>query len=450
MDDEKDPVQNDTYTTYRGGTCSTKPITSEQVQKLFSTSAWVTSPDALDWLACLIEKPHMCVTTESMAMASNYAIRNQISRVQPFSEGAFSIAPVFDRTKTSHRRDLENQMMADIEKSHPKRDELLSYMSLGSKELLQDVVNIGRLLNAGYKKLAVYLIDSTTPQDLIECFTDLMQRYAQSKQATLDIFASRTMQQHKEKFPNAHMHIVSAVGYDEDNENAPKGAIVAAHSTLDESGKMYLSWSCWDCLFTQKGLEQTVQVSSPWKEKNWAECPNYVAWRQDIEKSIEVNPEKKTVSCAALKFWGMNLFVVVSFLSGLKAKGIQEIHMNFVSDGNVWEKEAIEKYLSLCCRGEMKYTVEIFKSEREYLEAVRTNNRHEDLVFAFDVSRPKDKGTIAVCRNLLSNSHCYMFRGQSLWKYFHKKFIPLYFKNEKDKEHTEIILTDIFKTMDKK
>lgn len=169
----------------------------------------------------------------------------------PFlSECACVNSENFNRFKNTRRADLENRMLEDMELDCPLSENLtLRYLSLGSGGLLQDFINVGKLLRKGYKQIDVCLVDPIFYKEKDqEHIKDLQTQFnfltaaANELGVKLNITYLDSIKKCQGQF-----HVIQMIDFD-DFKSAFKD-MLQAHELLEQNGKFYLSFDVNDLVF---------------------------------------------------------------------------------------------------------------------------------------------------------------------------------------------------------
>lgn len=169
----------------------------------------------------------------------------------------------FNRFKNSRRADLETRMLRDIE-NFPK-EEKLRYLSLGAGGGLQDFINIGKLMKAGYRNLEIALVDSSFHNDYERDPYILNPRMIKEHRDHFDNQKAQiSFLQAAAKEPNialeityipsvnkaqGNFHIIQAIDFDNFEEDFKD--LMNSHKLLADRGKMYLAYALFDFVFDQ-------------------------------------------------------------------------------------------------------------------------------------------------------------------------------------------------------
>lgn len=167
----------------------------------------------------------------------------------------------FNRLKNQRRVDLENQLVRDATTSFPpSKNFRLNYVGFGAGRLLQEFMNVGKLMEAGYQDLNIVLIDPSIrkestditsgkrgPNPSLEQFKFLLD-VAKQKGIRLQIQAFENITEYRRAFPNERAHCISAIDFDEFQEAFDD--VTLCHQILHEKGKFYLSYNVHDFCFS--------------------------------------------------------------------------------------------------------------------------------------------------------------------------------------------------------
>lgn len=216
----------------------------------------------------------------------------------------------FNRFKNRRRLDLEKQLISDAIKSFPPSESIrLNYVGFGAGKLLQDFINIAKLMKAGYKDINVTLIDPILKSEsakvksdkqalnpAVEQFNFLL-KAAEQKGIKLQINQFKNITEYRKKFPKEKAHIISAIDFD-DYDKAFND-IILCHQILHTNGKFYLSYSLHDFCF---GSTQCISNKNLWKKNSL-----FVTLFENIQKDVEMLSKKlsqkgqKTIRYAQLE-----------------------------------------------------------------------------------------------------------------------------------------------------
>jgi|GEM_PF-6993851 len=311
--------------------------------------------------------------------------------ILPFEECACCQSSHFDRTKNLCRSHLEDQMIADLKELHLGEKEQLNYLSLGSGGLLQEVINIGKLIRAGRSNLNIFLVDKQTHPKLVGFFSALMKTYAISHQSTVKVAYFETMNVLREEFPETKMNIISAIDYDDfENDKAIESAF-QAQEMIAPFGKMYLAYQ------TLAGLPQKQNIDCAWFD-----------WRS---------------------FYLMGPQVVVQTAGQL---GCRHLRLRIISEKS-WSIPLIERYLALFAPPDMKVTVEKLAKADDYFALIQNKEMRDHIVVVENLSANSRSDFLDQLKRFqisLPQTPCYFGSGGALWKSLGTQSTLLYAENK--------------------
>lgn len=173
----------------------------------------------------------------------------------------------FNRFENTRRTDCEMSMINFCLEEIPPEDlSTLRYLSIGAGELLQDFMNIGKLLRAGYKRIDVVLVDPDYHNDydtefyqmnpasaeqhreknqvLQADFMGVLTPYAIEQNAEL-IVTFKPSVRHVEGL----FHIVQAIDFDDLIDALDD--VIFAYDLLDDKGRCFLAFDKYDVEFNK-------------------------------------------------------------------------------------------------------------------------------------------------------------------------------------------------------
>lgn len=191
----------------------------------------------------------------------------------PFlSECACCNSENFNRFVNTRRADFEEELIKNaIHYSPPLQDTEFRYLSIGSGELLQDFINVGKLIRAGYKKLDVTLVDPDfhenydtefyrmNPNSAESHKENLMMLKAQfsfldyvAKEQGVDLKVSYFDSIHK---VNGTFQAISVIDFDDFHKAFED--LMAATGHIAQDGRMYIGYGLYDLVFSATGLDRS-------------------------------------------------------------------------------------------------------------------------------------------------------------------------------------------------
>jgi hypothetical protein len=161
-------------------------------------------------------------------------------------ECSCAIVGKFNRFNNSRRADLEARMLQDFE-NFPKTKKL-RYLSLGAGGALQDFINTGKLMKAGFRDLDIVLVDPFYDSGHRRNIEDQMS-FLMAAAKELKIALNMTYISSVDK-AEGDFHIIQAIDFDDFSEAFAD--LMRSHTFLDKEGKFYLAYSDYDLIFDQK------------------------------------------------------------------------------------------------------------------------------------------------------------------------------------------------------
>lgn len=279
------------------------------------------------------------------------------------SECACQGGHAFHRFENDRRSSLENKLIRDaLEKQNPQKP--LRYLSLGAGECLQDFINLGKLLRAGYRNIEAVLVEPNLGQETRDSLLkelSLLSKAAEELGGTLVIRFTKSVQEAEGPF-----QIIAAIDFDDFNSALID--VIFAHSLLAPSGTYYLASTIYDLTFDSTACIEFATYATKLK-KIWPLPP-----QQDL--SIPSNHE---LSCVFMDKTSDILIQSVKFLNSLAeapdADGISlalsNISFTFTHrDGRITEynnKESLSRFFTLLTHKPVTIT---FSTSPEELEKI--------------------------------------------------------------------------------
>lgn len=296
-------------------------------------------------------------------------------------------------------------------------------MGFGAGKLLQDFVNIAKLMRAGYKKITINLVDPCLKDAVIykqdnkievvsnelQLLFGLLVTAAKERgiEITFDVF--ETIADYREAFPNGgKAHIISAVDF-EDRKQAFND-VVLCHQILNENGKFYFSYDVNDLTFSST---QCVKI-----KRYTSKDLFYGSIFKSFEKDVAVlsqklsGREEKTIRYAQLG-WDFNLEESAVLLPELAKSGCSKIELTLIKPGQggvQCNKESLEYYLKLFLPKQTAIEIRLVDSFDSFKSYVQNSNARFDIVTCwghYSADEKATKANIRWIREHLSDSSSY-------------------------------------------
>ena len=267
----------------------------------------------------------------------------------------------FDRQKSPRRVRLENQIIADMKKSKPDKDQPIHLLSMGCGGLLQDWIIMGRLFKAGYKNINIALVDPKIDAEKFNQFTDFFKKL---KIGYVRISSHVSVEQLKDQEPNMTFDAVIAIDFDDflGLQLIKKGEyrygcedIVTAQGMLRDSGRLYLGWGTEDFVIDANNKIETLGK------------PGIHAV---ISKDIQKTNKRVVIAASQCK---IALLMLLPVVTKLIEKGTKKNELTLVGKDDVHgfypNVKAVEKVLKGFAPDGVKIVVNHLSNEDEFLKS---------------------------------------------------------------------------------
>ena len=338
----------------------------------------------------------------------------------------------FNRFKNQRRTALEAQLVTDTVESFPPSEHFkLNYIGFGAGELLQDFINIGKLIEAGYRDLSIILIDpilkkediddqtgERVPNPSLKQFKFLL-KVAEQKGMQLQIHVFKNITDYRNTFPTEKAHCISAIDFDDYQEAF--NDVILCHQVLENSGKFYLSYGTRDLCFSSKECIRNTQ------HRNGRRGPLYASIFDRFQKDVGLLAQKlsekrqKVVRYAQLGTES-NFEEWTRLLPELAKCGCEKIEFtpmhppkrNYfgapLGPNTQFTKENLEYYLKLFLPEGMDITVQLVESIEAFKAYVNDSQAKFDMVTFWGYAtgdEPAAKADIRWIRQHAADSQIY-------------------------------------------
>lgn len=393
----------------------------------------------LNWMTSLqvIESMDAILNNSQEYIIPSYANGDVFNAIYPFRECACcSQSGNFNRLLNQRRQNVESRLLDETIKNYPPSETpILRYLSLGSGDLLPDMIAIGKLIKAGYKKIEVSLVDPVYKWKSFvqhhDLFKAVMQTYAQSKNAQVSINAYPNL-------PDKHkVHAVFAIDFD-DISNACQ-AIVDTQKMLDKNGCLFLSYDIVDLEISTNGMKKISVIKQKSKE-----ILDVIV--DDMEMSLKKTNESQSLAYTRLgPSWNAFFVYDLYILNELIKRGFSTIQYRIVENGlleartyNPFDHKNVEAFIQLCLghsKGQISLLTDNFLTE--YKEDI-ANNTITDHISITVNNTEKNNATSEKTSNAqtLSKKHTSYLHTQlesdqyAVWKFSNEKLDILTTDNE--------------------
>ncbi|MCH9610126.1 MAG: hypothetical protein S4CHLAM81_02120 [Chlamydiales bacterium] len=162
----------------------------------------------------------------------------------------------FNRFMTDRRTQLETSLLQNVVTNFPPESSEIRYLGFGAGELLQDFINVGNLMRAGYKKIEVVLVD---PALKLVANDDEMRDQDQFEflfAVAHELGIKFSVEYHHSyRNTSGKFHIIAAIDHDYFLSTAFEDS-VAVHSLLKPNGRYYLAFDRYDLIFDHIGCQK--------------------------------------------------------------------------------------------------------------------------------------------------------------------------------------------------
>ncbi len=307
----------------------------------------------------------------------------------------------FNRFKNQRRTNLETQLVTDAVESFPPSEHFkLNYIGFGAGELLQDFINVGKLIEAGYSDLNIILIDPKLKEEIVdvkngerisnptlEQFKFLLE-VAKQKGIKFQIQVFKNITEYRHAFPDEKAHCISAIDFD-DYQKAFND-VTLCHQVLHDKGKFYLSYGIHDLCFTST---QCIRNS-----QHGEQDPLYLSIFDDFQNDVRLLSQKLSQKGQKVARYAQlgtehNFEEWTRLLPELAKCGCDKIEFmlmhppernffgNPLAEPNAqFTKENLEYYLKLFLPAETNIEVQLIKSIDSFKEYVETSQAKFDMV----------------------------------------------------------------------
>jgi hypothetical protein len=347
----------------------------------------------------------------------------------------------FNRFKNRRRTEIEDQMVQDaIAAFHPAQSSI-RYVGLGVGGLLQDFINIGKLMLVGYKDIDVALIDpSLKPRKLgdpprehynakLLAQFQFLSKVAEQEGIRLWICTYPTVADYQQANPEAKVQIISAIDF-EDFDSA-FADLLSCHHLLAPEGKMYLSWGLEDLCFGANSCLRNTQRRQPDSLRSklidlWltdlrrqvqrlaSSCPKTVRYVQlgkefNSEEWTRMLPELAETGCETIEF---------TLLQPQKRNywGCPNMGPNLQ-----FTPETLQSYMRLFLPPGVQLRVQMASTLDEFKEdVVKSGERFDFITWCGDVSsdEPATNAYIRWLREIADNATAYFGLNTERWNGF--------------------------------
>ncbi|MCH9624931.1 MAG: hypothetical protein S4CHLAM123_00930 [Chlamydiales bacterium] len=161
----------------------------------------------------------------------------------------------FNRFHNTRRQDLESKMVSDVAEHFPaETTNQIRYLGFGVGGLLQDYINVGKLMRAGYRQIDVVLVDPEFRGDVDQSKQESRNQFRFLEHAAQELEISLTISYHSSVNElGGAFHIISAIDFDHFMKAAFSDA-VQVQNRLVEGGRYYLAFDVHDLIFNHAGL----------------------------------------------------------------------------------------------------------------------------------------------------------------------------------------------------
>lgn len=307
--------------------------------------------------------------------------------IGPFSECPCVRSGNFNRLKTTRRENIEKNMLETVTTSFPtETTNKLNYMSLGSGGLLQDIVNVGKLIKAGYKSISVNLI--THKMDEIknyqypneELFKAILKEYAKKYNVEIEVQEAFTIEEWTKKYPTAKMDVISAVDFDDLLRKGNEKVIFSTQKTLSEKGTMFLSYDHTNYAIGTEGIKKI-----DFANQHDVISPIVEVFKEESLKYL--NKNKKTSDQISITCHGIQSFSQFDcqVLGHIAKNGYENIHLNLISANSdmTTDQQFIENMIKLF-NPNATVTVDVIQSENFYIQQAKNSEIKQDIYMNFN------------------------------------------------------------------
>lgn len=382
---------------------------------------WEKSLCVIESFDKILESPENYTTLFASFL---YAFNKSI--IPPFSECACSVGGTFNRSDNDRRRNIENEIHNHMTKEFPPQlTPNIRYLSLGSGGLLQDFINIGKLIKSGYKSIECFLVDQRIDLLQVKLFWIYINNYAKMHGSTVEVNGLTHFDDLIKSFPDTRMDVISAIDF----ETLPESIdlILASRKILDTKGKLFVSYTRFDWIMDQSKLIDFRNV----KEQG---AISHIG--KDILQKISTKNQDDLLNVTYIgsEYYTEGFQIVVHLIQS----GFKKIHMKIVDDGVKWSEDSLKQYLSLLCSKGEEITFEVIKIPEEYFrEALSGKHNKDDLVFHFNfyAASPQDFSD-NVSKYLKQNAcpNYYMKFCGAIWGYNDRKPEIFYTPDEESRK----------------
>jgi hypothetical protein len=207
-------------------------------------------------LAFLIEvnnNPH-----EHLVQEVDPVLKGSHLYLQPYLSECSCINGTFDRLLNTRRLEIETLIISQTKKDFTHLGRELVYLSLGSGSLLQDLFNVMKLIQLGFKNISIHLVDTAYQSNLDEDFTtftavhqfkQILTALASENSFKYSMRTYSSLTDFENYHPNKKIDIVSAIDFDECDLGLE--SVLKVIQLLSENGKFYLSYHSYDLMFSR-------------------------------------------------------------------------------------------------------------------------------------------------------------------------------------------------------
>ncbi len=249
---------------------------------------------------------------------------------------------LFNRKLNDRRKMGEEFSVNELEKRYPpKSDFTLHYLSLGSGGLLQDFINIAKLIDRGYNSFCITLIESNhsempdNKQIQLLFFLTILKITYNLKNISVR-FCNNIKDVKLDQFFEP-FHYINAIDFDELYMNDSLHDIVETHKWLAENGLFFLSVKQYDLIFGTKGLTKSTFYSYERPEFFWLQSyqiiiPHIAAIFANLQAD---NKTSLNYTCMTPHF----LFQIIETINVLSLLQSTDISVNFTLRNLINERE---------------------------------------------------------------------------------------------------------------
>lgn len=177
-----------------------------------------------------------------------------------FSECACSNTGEFNRLLNNRRNNIEDKIVKDMLKAKVAKKPL-NLLSLGSGNLLQDWILIGKLIKSGVKEINYTLVEPNLDPKLLEEFIKF---FKDLEDCNIKIENYKYLKEFQEnQNPPIKQDAVLAIDFDELAENDNWAHVNQARSLLSDQGNLYLSFGGDDISINQQSNQDFYARKGP-------------------------------------------------------------------------------------------------------------------------------------------------------------------------------------------